>query len=405
MFDPEPQEVVVGRRFLYDANFTSSRGDSSCSGCHIFGDLDHLAWDLGNPDGVVVQNPGTYNVNTPSFLRNRNLHPMKGPMTTQSLRGLVRNGPMHWRGDRTGVARDADETLEEQAFEDFNVAFTGLLGRDSQLTTAEIDAFAKFALRLSYPPNPIANLDNTLTAAQAQGAQIYNTVTSDGITQCNGCHLLNPTQGRFGTDGGLSFEGGVVAEDFKIPHLRNMYQKVGMFAFNTQIQGAPNLGAQIRGFGYDNIGASGSLTIFLSSPVFSLSATQRAQVEQFLLAFPSDLNPVVGQQVTVTPANASRSDVQGRLNLLVQRASVTTPRPECELVARAVLGNEPVGWVMSGQRFVPSSTSDAVVSLQELLDQAATAGAAVTFTCVPPGNGTRIGIDRDIDGIRDRNDR
>lgn len=32
------------------------------------------------------------------------------------------------------------------------------------------------------------------------------------------------------------------------------------------------------------------------------------------------------------------------------------------------------------------------------------AGAAITFTCVPPGNGTRIGIDRDADGIPDRSD-
>ena len=29
-------------------------------------------------------------------------HPMKGPMTTQSLRGMANHGPMHWRGDRTG---------------------------------------------------------------------------------------------------------------------------------------------------------------------------------------------------------------------------------------------------------------------------------------------------------------
>ena len=28
--------------------------------------------------------------------------PMKGPMTTQSLRGMDNQGPMHWRGDRTG---------------------------------------------------------------------------------------------------------------------------------------------------------------------------------------------------------------------------------------------------------------------------------------------------------------
>lgn len=111
---------------------------------------------------------------------------------------------------------------------------------------------------------------------------------------------------------------------------------------------------------------------------------------------------IVGQQVTVTPASASRTDVQGRLNLLVQRAAVTSPRPECELVAKAVLGGQAMGRVMNAsQSFVPDATGEVAVSLQGLLNQAA---AAVTFTCVPPGNGTRIGIGRDADGIPDRSD-
>lgn len=404
MFNPEPAEVINGRKFLYDANYTSSRGDSSCAGCHTFGDIDHLAWDLGNPDDVLVQNPTPYNTNIPVFGRNRNLHPMKGPMTTQSLRGLKGNGPMHWRGDRTGVNRSAGETLEEQAFEDFNVAFTGLLGRASQLTDAEMDAFARFALRLVYPPNPIANLDNSRTSVQSQGLQIYNTTTSDTITTCNGCHVLNPAQKRFGTDGTMAIEGAGVDEDMKIPHLRNAYQKVGMFAENTQEAGAPFLGEQIRGFGYDNSGASGSVSLFLSAPVFTLSAQQRAQVEQLVLAFPADMNPIVGQQVTVTPANATRTDVRGRLNLLVQRAQVTSPRAECELVAKGVIQGQAMGWVLSGQGFVPDDAADPALTLQGLLDQAATAAAALTFTCVPPGNGTRVGVDRDLDNIRDRDE-
>jgi len=405
MFNPEPPVITTGRPFLYDANLTSSRGDSSCSGCHIFGDMDHLSWDLGNPDEVLVQNPTPYNVNIPLFGRNRNLHPMKGPMTTQSLRGMKGNGPMHWRGDRTGVNRTTGETLEEQAFEDFNVAFVGLLGRGSQLTESEMDAFAKFSLRLTYPPNPIANLDNSLTATQSTALNLYNTVTSDTISTCNGCHVLNPAAGRFGTDGTMAIEGNGVDEDMKIPHLRNMYQKVGMFAENTQETGAPNLGEQIRGFGFDNSGASGTISVFLSAPVFTFSATQRSQVEQLALAFPSDMNPIVGQQVTVTPANAARTDVRNRLNLLVQRAQVTSPRAECEVVAKGVIQNQTIGWVMNGsQSFVPNIANGAAVTLQGLLDQASAANAALTFTCVPPGNGTRIGVDRDADGVRDRSD-
>ncbi|MGQ9427472.1 hypothetical protein ACXYTJ_14505 [Gilvimarinus sp. F26214L] len=404
MFNPEPAVVKNGRRFLYDATYTSSRGDSSCAGCHIFGDMDHLAWDLGNPDETVVRNPGTYNENIPLFGRNRDLHPMKGPMTTQSLRGLRGNGPMHWRGDRTGQSADTNESLEEQSFEDFIVAFEGLLGRAAPLSEAEMDAFAHFALELTYPPNPIRNLDNSLTSQQAQGQQIYNTVTSDTITTCNGCHRLDPGQGQFGTDGTQAIEGPGVAEDMKIPHLRNLYQKVGMFAENTQLS-EPFLGPQVRGFGFDNAGASGSVFRFLSAAVFSLNDADTRLVEQFVLAFPSEMNPIVGQQVTVTPANRSRSDVSNRLNLLVQRAMVTTPVPECDLVASTVLNGEDVGWVMSGsQSFIPSDSARNALTLTQLLDAAESEQVPVTFTCTPPGNGTRVGVDRDLDGVLDNND-
>src|SRR5262249_6165790 len=57
MFNPEPASIVKGRRFLYDASLTSSHGDSSCASCHIFGDFDSLAWDLGDPDGDAFGNP------------------------------------------------------------------------------------------------------------------------------------------------------------------------------------------------------------------------------------------------------------------------------------------------------------------------------------------------------------
>ena len=102
---PEPPSVVDGRRFLYDARLSSSHGDSACASCHVFGDFDSLAWDLGNPDGAVIANPGAVQDPPPRFRAADGqpiFHPMKGPMTTQSLRGMANHGPMHWRGDRTG---------------------------------------------------------------------------------------------------------------------------------------------------------------------------------------------------------------------------------------------------------------------------------------------------------------
>ncbi|MBC7958126.1 MAG: hypothetical protein H7Y33_19930, partial [Cytophagales bacterium] len=404
MFNPEPAIVKAGRKFMYDASLTSSRGDSSCSGCHIFGDVDHIAWDLGNPSDSRVSSPNPYNANVPAFGRKANFHPMKGPMTTQSFRGMTRHGPLHWRGDRTGVSRSTGETLEHQAFEDFNVAFTGLLGRESQLTAAEMKSFADFALELVYPPNPITNLDNSLTTIQAAGRNVYFNVTSDTVTTCNGCHTVNPAQGLFGSDGTMSIEGAQLDQDFKIPHIRNMYQKIGMFGTNSSRSVFANVGDQIRGYGYNNAGKFGTLVQFFSEDVFNaLSLTQKQQVEQYVLAAPADMNPIVGQQVTVTSANAAQSDVTARVNLLAARARITSPAPECELVAKSVVGGVLKGWVLnSAGYFVPNMSGEAAVTQAALITQTASAGSPVTFTCVPPGNGTRVGVDRDGNGTLDR---
>ena len=47
--NPEPLAVRNGRKFMADANLTSSNGEAACGSCHVDGDLDSLAWDLGNP--------------------------------------------------------------------------------------------------------------------------------------------------------------------------------------------------------------------------------------------------------------------------------------------------------------------------------------------------------------------
>ena len=52
LHNPEPDSIVDGRPFLYDAGrLTSGNGEASCASCHIFGDFDGLAWNLGDPDG------------------------------------------------------------------------------------------------------------------------------------------------------------------------------------------------------------------------------------------------------------------------------------------------------------------------------------------------------------------
>ncbi|MDH3981177.1 MAG: hypothetical protein OEU91_11770, partial [Gammaproteobacteria bacterium] len=202
LHNPEPADLVAGRRFLYDARFTSSNGEAACASCHVDGDLDSLAWDLGDPTGSILNNPldftfiGNRFENPPAFYLD--FHPMKGPMTTQTLRGMAGHGSMHWRGDRTGgndepnsaPNGDGGSYNERLSFSKFNAAFEGLLGRSGPLTTTEMDQYTDFILQVTMPPNPVRNLDDSLTTNQQDGEEFYFNHNSDG-SSCNACHVLD----------------------------------------------------------------------------------------------------------------------------------------------------------------------------------------------------------------------
>jgi len=128
LHDPSPASARDGRRLLYDAIDTSGHGDAACASCHLFGDLDGLAWDLGDPTGVMALYSTTFdnvrfidlngNPCDPgegSRTQRTGFDPQKGPMTTQTLRGMLE--PLHWRGDRATM-------------NDFNQAFVSLMGTE-----------------------------------------------------------------------------------------------------------------------------------------------------------------------------------------------------------------------------------------------------------------------------------
>src|SRR4029453_2792920 len=226
VYNPEPAVVKNGRPVLYDAVLTSRNGEASCAWCHIFGDFDSLAWDLGNPDDPVLNNPNPFRVTDPLGMSFPDHHPLKGPMTTQSLRGMANHGPMHWRGDRTGGNDPGGDSLaEDQAFKKFIIAFDGLLGRSGPISDADMQRFTDFILQVTYPPNPIRNLDNSLTPDQVAGrTKFFSAQNSDVFQNCHGCPGLAPANGFFGSDGFSSFE--FDTQLLKIPPLRNLYQKV-----------------------------------------------------------------------------------------------------------------------------------------------------------------------------------
>lgn len=434
LHNPEPPEVVDGRPFLYDALATSANGEASCASCHIFGDMDHLAWDLGNPDDVVSTNPNNIKLKLgagPAVNGGAAVdafHPMKGPMTTQTLRGLSNSGPMHWRGDRANgfFGQGLNEAL---SFNNFIVAFAGLVGRESIISNEDMSAFTSFALTITLPPNPVRAIDNSLTADQQGGADFYlGTRKADGLDlpnlgfTCNGCHTLNASQGFFGTNGDASFENEM--QIIKIAHLRNMYQKVGMFGLPAVPFFNPgdnaHMGDQIRGSGFLHDGSVDTLFRFFQATVFNENPAgtvgfdgplngdvKRAQMEQFMLAFDSDLAPIVGQQVTLDSTNVSV--VGPRIDLLIQRALTPFTSKvlggdvvECDLIVKGNVAGEPRGWVFgtSGD-FIGDKASEAAWSDALLRSVATTVGQELTYTCVPPGSGLRLGIDRDEDGFFD----
>jgi YVTN family beta-propeller protein len=143
-YDPTPAVVRNGRGFLYDAKL-SGNGTVSCGSCHIDAEMDSIAWDLGDPRGTLGANPTFL---TPAIpVGNQPVHPMKGPMATQTLRGLKGLAPLHWRGDRTN-------------FQHFNGAFDSLLG-GTPLAASNIQAYADFIDTIVFQPNPNQNLNRT----------------------------------------------------------------------------------------------------------------------------------------------------------------------------------------------------------------------------------------------------
>ncbi|HYD47080.1 MAG TPA: hypothetical protein VEB21_01965, partial [Terriglobales bacterium] len=473
MYNPEPTSIVQGRPILYDAHATSSNGEASCSSCHVFGDLDHLAWELGNPDDVVTASPMDINValggdsSTNGGADIDEFHPMKGPMTTQTLRGMQNHGALHWRGDRTNgffgldspyVVDDdvpsnqndfGDRGDEDLNFRNFIVAFPGLVGdsrhENAPSLQADVQKFADFQLQVMLPPNPVRNLDNSLkgdsdpnTVDEKSGEQFYNgTRCSDGVClsvdggvgfNCNGCHVLKPASGFFGTGGSASFEN--ETQIIKVAHLRNMYTKIGMFGmprisfFNnngstpaTISSPSDNLhkGDQIRGFGFIHDGSTDTLFRFFHATVFNNDGgatgfdgpnngnNKRRAVELFMLAFDNDIAPIVGQQITLTSSNAAT--VSSRIGLLTTRAS--TPwiykgypqARECDLIASGNVNgeNRSYSWNAATSQFVPDRSAEASITdaaLRALID---TSGESLTYTCLPPGAAIR-GIDRDLDG-------
>lgn len=372
-FDPTPDDIVNGRKFFYGGR-TSSHGDQSCASCHIFADTDALPWDLGDPAGAFTPPPA------PNPLQLEGFDPEKGPMITQTLRGLTNTEPLHWRGDREDLSA-------------FNGAFASLLGRTTVLPDSERTAFNAFIMPLTYAPNPNQFLNDSLRDAlpgspSARRGQVFYINRNVDGGKCVDCHSI-PT----GTNRIMIPDQALLSDqDIKVPQLRNLYKKTGF---------TDAAGPSKHGTGFTHDGSADNLFNFLHFPLFNFGPPleaddNRRDVEAFLLSFDTGTAPAVGFQVTFDGTSNPTGESQ------VDTLKTVYVNGRCDIIAKGRVAGQPRGWVYVGSdQWTSDKAGDIDLTTAQLLALATDAASAITVTGVPQGSGTRMGVDRDRDLYRD----
>lgn len=441
--DATPLAIRSGRPHLYSTHDTSGLGQASCGSCHADGRMDRLGWDLGDPAG---DEKGLADLNLGANIGPlaggfEPFHPMKGPMTTQTLQDIIGKEPLHWRGDRLGL-------------EEFNPAFVGLNGADAELSDTQMQEFEDFLGTLHFPPNPYRNLDNSLPTAvdlsghtttgvfgppglplgvgdAVAGLALYrppNLLDANALA-CVTCHTLPTGLGPDMEVAGFTFvpiapgpEGqrhhALVSQDgatnvsLKIPHLRNLHEKVG-FELSQPESNA--------GFGFVRDGSVDTIARFINEPIFSLASDQQtADMVAFMLAFAgSDLPAGSTNVFALEPPGTASQDAHaavGRQTTLVDLASapaaqldlLTTLLGLADAGAVALIAKGHQGGLARGYQYLGAGQWQADRLSETLTTAALQAGAApgseLTFTVVPAGTEQRLGVDRDKDGVFDRDE-
>lgn len=367
---PMPEPLREGRGFLYDARL-SGNGTVSCASCHIDGDTDDLAWDLGDPGGEMQTVMGEDLLERAPGLKARVMHPMKGPMRTQTLRGMRGNAPFHWRGDKAELS-------------EFNATFDKLMG-GSEISAEDFALLSAYLFSLKHHPNPNRGLENQPAAVieggnALLGEQIFHLENKS----CFACHSTPP-------DTNNNIDSPIIigsSQPLKASPLGTVYQRRRF---------DPRAGKMnVSGFGMSHDGSGFDLPIVHDFILDNFNNLQEIyDLRAFVLSFPTGTAPAVGASVTLT--GTTTSEKLARISLLEAQAAAGA----CDLVVRGVLRGQSRSFLYEpGAMRYQADASTPLLTRAELLAQL-NPGDGLTWLGTWPGEGLRLGGDRDLNGVPD----
>ena len=312
-------------------------------------------------------------------------------MTTQSLRGMANHGPMHWRGDRTGgndpggnrarraSARSRSSTSRSPACS----------AAAAPISDADMQAFTDFILQVdvSAEPDPHARQHRSTAAPALTGRDAllrprhrHASRTATAAT----CSI--PRSGFFG-GGRLRPRSRTRPRCSRSRTCATSTRRSACSACRRSRSSTPGDNG--------NQGPAGPrlrlparrqrrhhLPLPRAPPCSATRRPTRQNLEQFMLPFDTNLAPIVGQQITLTSANAADGRTAHR-----PARSPRAAAGECDVVVKGTIAGEPRGCRARGHRASSAATAPPSRRSPTLrcAALAATAGQELTYTCVPPG--------------------
>ena len=388
-YDPTPAVIKAGRPFLYSTKF-SGTGHTSCASCHVDAKTDRLAWDLGDPRGAFIPVKDIdINAGLPTGTP-ISVHPMKGPMLTQTFQDIMSFKTLHWRGDKNSLA-------------EFAGTYIHLMSGDAQPSAADMKKFGDFLATVHLPPNPNRNMDDSRkTSITLPDLRTYTATSSTALVELRGkgtgrvnclqCHLQ---QGQAPRNAGAARLQG---QSFVPPAFAPLYKRVGFWPSD------PN-GGSTSGFGFQHDGAE---HVDLAVTANTGTTFQQAALSELLsLEGPTsgllggekrmDTHAGVGTQLLVSGAMTAAQTTQ-----LNQMINIAANSPHAGLIFRRVQnGVQKGGYLVRGSTTSFQGNTLAEKLTRTTLTNDAAAGTPVTFTLVARGAEHRYGVDADTDGILD----